>query len=563
MKSLTLKDFGLFVIMAVLAGCGLIYEYLLSHYTGRVLGAVETVIFAMIGVMIVSMGIGAFVARYITCPYTGFAWLELSIAILGGSGVLLIACVFAFIHTLPVSIAKTFGMPMDLVPMGGFIKNLVDVAETVPYVVGFILGALIGAEIPLIARVRESMYGYKLAHNTGDIYGMDYIGAGIGAAIWVGLMLRLEPTLAASITAAANLCVGLVFFFLFFNKIRWRHFLLVAHIIAASLIMTIGLYGPGWDAAMEDILYKDRVVYRLSTRYQRVVITERTVDPLQPPITGFYINGRTQFSSHDEHIYHALLTYPAMVASARHERVLIIGGGDGLALRDILRWSPKEVVLIDIDHDIIDFFKMPRFVEGAAINQRLLELNHHSLQDPRVKIIVGDAFEEVDHLLGTIQMFDTIIVDLPDPSHPDLNKLYTARFYSKLRQLLSGDGAMTVQSTSPYHAKNAFLSIGKTLRHSGFLVVEQYHHNVPSFGEWGWTIATKTGVGAKARLAQLDILPIDDGWTTKGKLISVFEFGQGYFFGLPQIKINRLGNGAIYQYHHQAWREHQGVYSRE
>ena len=204
--------------MAVLAGCGLIYEYLLSHYTGRVLGAVEAVIFAMIGVMIVSMGIGAFAARYITCPFTGFAWLELIIALLGGSGVLVIAGVFALIHSLPARIAETFGIPPDLAPMGGFIKDLFSIAEIVPYVVGFVLGALIGAEIPLVARVREAMHGCRLTHNTGDIYGVDYLGAGIGAAIWVGFMLSLEPTLAASITAAVNLCVGLVFFSCFLIK---------------------------------------------------------------------------------------------------------------------------------------------------------------------------------------------------------------------------------------------------------------------------------------------------------------------------------------------------------
>lgn len=563
MKSLKLKDFTLFVIMAVLAGCGLIYEYLLSHYTGRVLGAVETVIFAMIGVMIVSMGIGAFAARYIVCPFTGFAWLELIIAILGGSGVLVIAGVFAFTHTLPARIAETFGMPPDLVPMGGIVKDLLGLAEIVPYVVGLILGALIGAEIPLIARVREAMHGCRLTHNTGDIYGVDYIGAGFGAAIWVGFMLSLEPTLAASITAAANLCIGLVFLFLFFDQIKWRHFLLVAHIIVGSLIVTIGQYGPEWDAAMEDILYEDRVIYRMTTRYQRMVITERTIDPLQAPVINFYINGRTQFSSRDEHIYHALLTYPAMAASARHDKILIVGGGDGLALRDVLRWSPKQVVLIDIDEDIIDLFKSPRLVDGVVINERLLQLNRNALQDSRVNIIVGDAFKEVDHLLETMHVFDTIIVDLPDPSHPDLNKLYTARFYVKLSQLLAGDGAMAVQSTSPYHAKNAFLSIGKTLRHSGFPFVEQYHHNVPSFGEWGWTIGAKAGEGARARLTQIEVLPIDDGWTTRGKLNSVFEFGQGYFSGLSKIKVNRLGNSAIYQYHHRAWRREQGVYSRE
>jgi len=190
----------------------------------------------------------------------------------------------------------------------------------------------------------------------------------------------------------------------------------------------------------------------------------------------------------------------------------------------------------------------------------LLKLNDYSFSDPRVEIRIGDAYLKVDELLSENRFFDTIIVDLPDPSHPDLNNLYSARFYAKLGNLLSGDGAISIQSTSPYHAKNAFLSIGKTVKHAGFRNVDQYHQNVPSFGEWGWTIATKNGISARQRLKNMESLPINDGWITKGIILASFEFGRHYFDGLDQIKINRSGSNTAYLYHHQAWEQEQGIY---
>jgi len=560
-KHLLKHNIAIFGIMAVLAGCGLIYEYLLSHYAGRVLGAIETVIFSMIGIMIVAMGIGAFLARYIKCHFTGFAWLELAIALLGSTSILFISGVFAFTYSLPAIIGETFGMPPDLFPAGALIGDLLVAVEYLPYLIGFILGIMIGAEIPLIARVRESLYGEHIEHNTGDIYGMDYIGAGAGAAIWIWFLITIEPTVAGAITAMANIGIGLLFCFLYYHRIKGVEVLILGHVLVGSIVYTIAVYGPSWDEAMEEMLYKDKIVHHMNTKYQRVVLTERVTDPSKPPVLTFYINGRTQFSSNDEHMYHSMLTYPALAASARQDNILVIGGGDGLALRDILRWDPKAVTLIDIDPMIVDFFSNPFEKEGEIINDSILKLNAYSFSDPRVNTIIGDAFNKVDILLQQNKIFDTIVVDLPDPSHPDLNKLYSTRFYAKLLSLLAGDGAISIQSTSPYHAKNTFISIGKTVKHAGFTHVEQYHHNVPSFGEWGWTIATKVGLAPSQRLTRLKVLPIDDNWLTKGKLLGSFEFGKHFFMGSEAIKINRLGNGVVYEYHVKDWQTEQGLNS--
>jgi len=558
--SLRQHDFMLFAIMGILAGCGLIYEYLLSHYAGRILGAVEQVIFAMIGVMIVAMGLGAFAARVFKSYFNAFVWLEVSIAFIGVSSVLVLAATTALANILPQILMETFLLPPDLIPRGGMILWAHKIAAIMPYVVGFILGFFIGMEIPLIASIRETIYGEHVEHNAGSVYGADYIGAGIGAAVWVLFMLSLPPTTAAVITASVNLLVGLLFYGIYRKRIRLGGWVVGTHLLIAGVVTVIAMKGIDWDNAMEDLLYKDKVIFSYNTEYQHVTITERIMDPAKPKIVSMFINGRSQFASNDEIIYHAMLVAPVMHASARHDNILIIGGGDGLALRDVLRWQPQSVDLVDIDAAIVEFFTTPRLNNGRVINQALLDLNQYAFSDPRVQTHFGDAFLKVDEFIQQQRLYDAIIVDLPDPNHPDLNKLYSARFYAKLKTLLAGDGAMVVQSTSPYHAKNTFLSIGKTVKYAGFMHVEQYHHNVPSFGEWGWTIATKNGVSAKARLAQKDRLAVNDGWSTRGVLLAAFEFNRHFFDQLESIKVNRINNQVAYQYHKADWEKQQGIY---
>ena len=201
-KQLRLHDITLIGIMGVLAMCGLIYEYLLSHYAARVLGAVESTIFAMIGIMIVAMGIGAYSARWFKAPFTAFAWLEAIIAFIGMTMILVIAGLIALSEGLPYILSQVFNLPPDFILDGDILQTLQTLAATTPYIAGFLLGAFIGMEIPLIARARQSLYETHLENNIGTIYGADYIGAGIGAAIWVLFLLSMEITTAALITAS-------------------------------------------------------------------------------------------------------------------------------------------------------------------------------------------------------------------------------------------------------------------------------------------------------------------------------------------------------------------------
>lgn len=548
--------------MAVLAGCGLIYEYLLSHYAGRVLGSVESAIYAMIGTMIVAMGIGAFLARWFKDAFTAFAWLESIIALVGMGCILAIASVIAVSYSLPHLFSSIFNLPADTVLDGYVFEKLQEWSRFLPYVFGLLLGLLIGMEIPLIARIRQQVYGRFLENNAGTIYGADYIGAGVGAAIWVSIMLAMPIMQAAAWTALFNIIAGLIFLWRYHQHVRFAKVLLMCHVLLLVFFAFVLVLGTSWMKNLSNVLYKDKVIYSQATKYQHLVLTERLSRNQPTAITDLYLNGRLQFSSVDEQIYHSMLVYPAMLASNRHDRVLIIGGGDGLALRDVLKWPVKHVTLVDLDGQLLNLFgnDVGDYDAPETIRKRLIELNNHSMNDPRAQIRIADAFLEVEAMLAKGERFDTILIDLPDPNHPDLNKLYSDYFYNHVRQLLAPDGAMAVQSTSPYHAKKAFLSIAKTVRAAGFNYVEQYQQNIPSFGQWGWTIATTTGKPASSRIRETDKLPVPSRWVSKEYLLASFVFPNHYFEQVNTIEVNRLGSGTLYDYYRQAWQVETELY---
>ncbi len=556
--SLSIKDTLLLSIMAVGAACGIVYEYLLAHYAGRVLGSVDVAVYGMIGVMVAFMGVGAFLARTIKNPYTGFAWLEVIISVLGGTAVLLMAAVVSYAFVLPAELQQTFGLDPSIIADGGPVHALREFSKIVPYLLGALLGLFIGMEIPFIARIREDLYE-RVDNNAGTVYGVDYIGGGVGAAIWILVCLSQPIIVSASATALLNLVLGTIFALSFWHKVRWVVVLMLIKLLVGILLVAILFKGGGWINSMNSMLYKDKVVYSNNTRYQNLVVTDRVVGGHGESILSLFINGRLQFSSADEDIYHAMLVSPAMLASARNEKVLVIGGGDGLGVRDILRYEPESVTLVDLDPAMTALFTGRDETADFWLSQRLKDLNKDALNDPRVTVINEDAFLYVEHLIAQREIYDTIIVDLPDPNHPDLNKLYIAYFYRQLANLLNGDGAMVIQSTSPYHSKNAFLSIGVTAREAG-LNAEQYHANVPSFGEWGWTIATKRGAGA---LQRIKAAPADaDKSDTVGRdfIVGAFTFPKPFFDGLSKIKVNRLSSPVLYTYHSEGWRKQEGVF---
>lgn len=553
------KDFLLLALMGVGAACGMIYEYLIAHYASNVLGSYHTVIYGVIGLMVVSMGLGAFYARAIKCPYTGFAWLEAVIAMIGGTTILVIASIHTIAYVLPLELQHSFGLHESITIGGGPVFVLQKITEAIPYLAAFVLGFLIGMEIPLIARIRQDLHAESAEHNTGTVYGADYIGGGVGALIWIVFLLTQPIVISAALTALLNIVLGVIFILHFHQHIRGIKVLLAFKIAIAFCLLSMLSQGESWLNHLNSMLYRDKTVFHHQTLYQNLVVTERVTTNARPPITSLFINGQLQFASSDEIVYHSYLVIPAMQASARHDDILIVGGGDGLAAREAFKLGAKTITLIDLDPEMIQLFQGTHPEAPEWLSNKLVDLNENALNNENIKILTGDAFKVVEQLSDGGDYFDTIIVDLPDPSHPDLNKLYSDYFYSKLGRMLSGDGAITVQSTSPYHTKKAFLSIGKTLSAADFNV-NQYHANVPSFGEWGWSLGVKRGLSGKERIIRDSSLYENHEYLNQGQLLGAFQFSNAYFHELSDVPVNQLGDPVVYSFHREGWITDNGIY---
>jgi spermidine synthase len=247
------------------------------------------------------------------------------------------------------------------------------------------------------------------------------------------------------------------------------------------------------------------------------------------------LNGNLQFSSVDEYRYHEALVHPAFQAAPARKNVLILGGGDGLAAREVLRYRDEleHVTLVDLDG------AMTRLALEAS---ELAEINDRSLADPKVKVVNDDAMAWLGQ---TDAKFDVVIVDFPDPNNFSLGKLYTTRFYDLLKQHLADGGVTVIQSTSPLFARRSYWCIDTTLRAAGFKT-RPYHVWVPSFGEWGYVLA---GLG------DLDTRhPLPEGlrFLTDDSMPVLFQFPKD--MARVPAEVNRLNNQVLVHYYEEEWR---------
>jgi spermidine synthase len=222
----------------------------------------------------------------------------------------------------------------------------------------------------------------------------------------------------------------------------------------------------------ETMAFNDQIVYAKSSPYQRIVLTRNKRE------LRLFLNGNLQFSSADEYRYHEALVHPAVSSIKEPKQILVLGGGDGLAVRELLKYpSIEKITLVDLDPE------MTRLFRSQSV---LLKLNQQSLLNKKVTVINSDAFI---WLRKNQQQFDAVIIDFPDPSAFSIGKLYSTLFYTTLKSAVKENGIVVIQSTSPYVAPKSFWCIDETLRSVGFFT-KPYHNYVPSFGEWGYIIAT-------------------------------------------------------------------------
>lgn len=467
----------LLLTVFIAAVCGLVYELLAGTLSSYLLGDSVTQFSLVIGLFLTSMGIGSYLSKFIQGRLLErLIQIEFSVGAIGGSMAAVGFAAFAY------------------------------TSAYVPILVGLVLliGVLVGMEIPIVIRILRA--SRQLDVTLAQVMSLDYVGALLASLAFPFLILpELGLVRGGFLVGLLNVLIGLYLLYKVVSPTyAMRQLRAVGWFLSASMV--VGIFGAERATQhFEDQLYQDEIIFAKSTQFQRVVVTRWRDD------FRLYLNGHLQFSSTDEYRYHEALVHPAMLSPGPRSKVLILGGGDGMAAREALGFDGVEALkLVDLDGSVTELFRE---------NPLLAELNQQALSDPRVQVINRDA---MSYLETTDDIFDVVIIDLPDPSDTQLGKLYSKAFYDLVQRRLSPEGRLGIQATSPYRAREAFWSIVHTVEASTSgnpeaprrLKVHPYHTMVPSFGTWGFILAgrkplrpTELQATPRARYLNNEILP--------------------------------------------------------
>jgi spermidine synthase len=492
---------ALLTSVLLIAACGLVYELIAGTLASYLLGDSVTQFSTVIGTYLAAMGAGSWLSRYVGRGLAArFVLVELLVGLVGGFSSAILFTAFAY--------------------TSGF--------RIVLYVLVAIIGVLVGLEIPLLMRILRDRFDFKdvVAH----VLTFDYLGA-LGASLLFPLVLvpHLGLVRSAVMFGLINAAVAVWTTVLLRDLLPSRRWLQgTAAAVVAALIC-------GWiwaDRLLElgeSNLYADEVVLSRTTPYQRIVLTAWKDD------LRLFLNSHLQFSSKDEYRYHEALVHPGLASVPEARRVLVLGGGDGLAVREILKHPHvNSVTLVDLDPEMTRLF---------STHPELTRLNHGAFADPRVHVVNADAFVWLD---STNDVFDFAVVDFPDPSNFSVGKLYTTAFYRALGHHLPPDGRFVVQSTSPLFAREAFWCVVTTVEASGFKAAP-YHAYVPSFGEWGFVLGGRTPYTPPAAL------PPDLKFLTASDLGDLFVFPPD--MQRVPVEPNRLNTQVLVRYYERGWEE--------
>ncbi|HZU28101.1 MAG TPA: polyamine aminopropyltransferase [Bryobacteraceae bacterium] len=490
-----------FLSVFLIAACGLIYELIAGTLASYLLGDSVLQFSTVIGCYLFAMGIGSWMSKFISRGLVArFVSIELMVGLVGGFSSSMLFLAFAYTQAFRLLL----------------------------YFVVIAIGVLVGLEIPLLMRILKDRLQFR--ELIARVLTFDYLGA-LGASILfpVWLVPKLGLVRAALLFGFMNAGVALWSTWLFREQIG-RVIALRTACIAVFGALTVGvLYANTISSAADNQLYADDVIFSRQTRYQRIVLTKWKDD------LRLFLNQHLQFSSRDEYRYHEALVHPGLAALPNARRVLVLGGGDGLAVREILKYSNVEsVTLVDLDPEMTHLFSK---------HPVLSALNQHSLTNHRVHVINADAFIWLDQ--NELQ-FDFAVVDFPDPTSYALGKLYTVAFYRLLSHHLARGGLAVVQSTSPLFARQSYWCIDETLKAAGFRTWP-YHVYVPSFGEWGFMLA------GLEDYEQPGLLPSGLRFLSVRNLPELFVFPNDM---LPvSAEPNRLNTQILVRYYEQDWKD--------
>lgn len=492
--------------MFVVAICGLVYELLAGTLGSYLLGDSVTQFSLVIGLYLSAMGVGAWLSRRLDDADLArrFLDIELAVAVVGG-----------------------MSAPTLFIAFGSL-----DHFQVILLAFVFVIGTLVGLELPLLMRLLEGQVSFK--DIVSRVLTFDYIGA-LAASLMFPLLLVPKVGLVRSslVMGIANAAVALWGTWLLADRLGKKGVVAVrvrAIIVLIGMIVALGV-ADTFTTWAEDEMYIDPIVYSEQSRYQRLIVTQGA--------SGFqlFLNGNLQFSSADEYRYHEALVHPAMVSTdGPPKRVLILGGGDGLALREVLAHpSVEAVTLVDLD---------PAMPTLAMSFPALVGLNRNSFRDKRVTTVHDDASVWLDEHVG---QWDVIIIDFPDPNTFALGKLYTRAFYRRVLTRLSPGGAVAIQATSPLFARKSFWCIVETVEAAG-LKARPYQVAVPSFGVWGYVLAKRTDFSVPTRAPSIALRYLNDQ-----ALRSMFDIPAD-MARLP-VDINQLDNQALVRYYEREWRK--------
>ncbi|MBW2731456.1 MAG: polyamine aminopropyltransferase [Deltaproteobacteria bacterium] len=491
---------ALLISVLLLSACGITYELLIGAIASYLLGSSVLQFSLTIGVFLASMGVGAYISRWIGDDLLErFIEVEIALAAVGGASGPLLFVAFTF--------------------TGSY------------YLVMFLLiimvGALIGLEIPLLTRYLERYS--SLRDSIANVFSLDYLGSLLASFLFPLVFLPHLGIFRTSLAVGLlNLLIALATLLFFWPILRRRlRPLLFALGVAVALAVTLG-FGTTLSKAMESRLYRDEILYAKQSPYQRLVLTRYRDD------VRLYLNGSLQFSSRDEYRYHEALVLPALSAAATRNRVLVIGGGDGLVVRQVLK-APgvKHIVLVDID---------PEVTRLAREHPLLRKINNNCLEDKRVKIIHTDAFRYLDEESA---LFDVIVVDLPDPQREVLSKLYSIAFYRAIKRHLTPGGVAVTQATSPLFARKAYWCVVASVQAAGLQPLP-YHTYVPSFGQWGFIMMAPRRIRGEQLQVPFPSRSLDDGAMTR-----MTSFPVDY--GPIEVRANTLDRPVIIEYYREGW----------
>ena len=438
-------EVALLASVFVVAACGLVYELAAGALASYLLGDSVLQFSTVIGSYLFAMGIGSWLSRFFERQLPAhFLRIELIVALVGGS------------------------LPAVLFVANAFVPGAF---QFLLYAMVLFVGTLVGLEIPLVMRILRRNVALK--DLVSQVLTFDYLGA---LAVSLAFPLVLVPHLGLIRTGLLfglmNAAVAVWALWLFRDELRRFG----AHALACAL--TLGVLAAGFVGAdhittlAEDHFYQDKPVFTATTPYQRIVVTQGKSGH------KLFLNGNLQFAERDEYRYHEALVHPVMSAHGAPKKIAVLGGGDGMAVREILKYaSVDSVTLVELDPAMTRLFR-----DDPALSA----LNAHALSSPKVRVVNADAFKWLE---ASTDVFDIVIVDFPDPTNFSIGKLYTNSFYALLDSHLSASGYAVIQTTSPLVARRSYWTVASTLESVG-LRIAPYHANVPSFGEWGFIIAS-------------------------------------------------------------------------